>query len=392
MFCPNCGVKNEDNVAFCKNCGTKLGNIPPVNSQNAEPVQPQAEQPVQQPVETEQPQEASVPTAQPSALAQQAASDKQATPAAVYAPAVSTARPRSNHPVLKAVKDLGASPLFLIAVIAFTAAVFFNLVSIFTRSSASIYSLNEAFGRFGIDELNGTLYQMKDYLKAIGVFSLIPSAIYLIGLWMIFAGAQQRGSDGMPTSGLTTIKVMAIIALVFVCIALALSEIVCVLAIIGISGYYSYANVLPSDYGYGGAENMVSTFATAILVGVAIGALIVYVILIVYEAKIISTINAVKGTILTGNPNYKVSGFVAVMNFIAAFFSLFGLFAGGFAALLSEACSITALICFGILIFKYKSAMIRLLSTGAGYDPAFVPNSNVNTAAALNQDGGNNTP
>lgn len=377
MFCPNCGVKNEDNVAFCKNCGTKLGNIPPVNSQNAEPVQPQAEQPVQ----VGQPQEAS------------AASAEQAAPAASYVPAVRSAPPRSNNPVLKAVKDLGASPLFLIAVIAFTAAVFFNLVSIFTRSSASIYSLNEAFGRFGIDELNGTLYQMKDYLKAIGVFSLIPSAIYLIGLWMIFAGAQQRGSAGIPTSGFTIIKVMAIISLVFVCIALALSEIMCVLAIIGISGYYSYANVLPRDYGYGGAENMVSTFATAILVGVAIGALIGFVLVIVYEAKIISTINTVKRTVITGNADYKVSGFVAVMNFILAFFSLFGLFAGGFAALLSEACSITALICFGILIFKYKSAMIRLLSTGAGYDPAFVPNSNVNTAAAaLNQDGGNNTP
>ena len=90
--------------------------------------------------------------------------------------------------------------------------------------------------------------------------------------------------------------------------------------------------------------------------------------------------------------NKYVSGFVAVMNFIAAFFSLFGLFAGGFAAMLSEACSITALICFGILIFKYKSAMIRLLNPQA-YAPGFAPAYNVNTpVAALNQDDGNNTP
>lgn len=393
MFCPNCGVKNEDGVAFCKNCGTKLGNIAPVRDQTADQSNIQTDATIQQPVEVEQPREVFAPTAQQPALAQQAAPAEHATPAAPYAPVVRAAQPRSNHPVLKTVKDIGASPLFLIAVIAFTAALFFNLVSIFTRGSASIYSLNEALGRFGIDELNGTLYQMNDYLKAIGVFGLIPSAIYLIGLWLIFAGAQQRGSAGMPTAGLTTIKVMAIIALVFVCIALALSEIVCVLAIIGIAGYYSYANVLPRDYGYDGAENMVSTFATAILVGLAIGVLIVYVLFIVYEAKIISTINAVKSTILTGNPNYKVSGFVAVMNFIIAFFSLFGLFAGGFAAMLAETCSITALICFGILIFKYKSAMIRLLSPQEKNASGFAQPCNTNANCAVrNQNDGNYTP
>lgn len=370
MFCPNCGVKNEDNVAFCKNCGTKLGNIPPVNSQNAEPVQPQAEQPVQ----VEQPQEAS------------------AASAAVYAPAVSTARPRSNHPVLKVVKDMGASPLFLVAVIAFTAAVFFSIVSVFTRGTVgAVSSLTETLGSFGLGELDGALYQANNYFKAIGVFAAIPSVIYLIGLWLIFAGAQQRGSDSMPTSGLTTIKVMAILTLVCCCIALGLTEILCIVGIIGTARYGFFTNTNRYDYAYDHTE-MINNFAGALFIGLAIGALIVYVILIVYEAKIISTINAVKGTILTGNPNYKVSGFVAVMNFIVAFFSLFGLFAGGFAAMLAEACSITALICFGILIFKYKSAMIRLMAPQA-YAPGFVPVPDANTpVAVLNPDDGNNAP
>ena len=24
MFCPNCGIKNEDDALFCGNCGTRL--------------------------------------------------------------------------------------------------------------------------------------------------------------------------------------------------------------------------------------------------------------------------------------------------------------------------------------------------------------------------------
>ncbi len=34
--CPRCGVKNNDNTAFCMNCGTKLPVRPPESAESTD--------------------------------------------------------------------------------------------------------------------------------------------------------------------------------------------------------------------------------------------------------------------------------------------------------------------------------------------------------------------
>lgn len=328
MFCPNCGTQNDENVAFCKNCGTKLADSQPVNDQNAAAQQPEA-----------QPQ----PQVQSSVN---------------YAAPIMRVKPvRSSHPVINAIKEIGASPLFIVAVITFSCALLFSILNLFTKSSGVLYSIEGILNRLGISNLNSILWRINQFSIVSGFIALIPTMLYTVGLWLVFAAAQNRNNNGMSTSGLTMIKVLEIIALIFTCIGLAVVEIVCVFGIIMASN--------PNIYGYDyGNDYMpaISTYASIILVAVAIGALIGFILAIVYHAKIISTINTVKSAIITGKADYKVSGFVAVMNFILAFFAVFGLFSGGFFNFLSGVCSVTALICFGVLIFKYRSAMIKTLS------------------------------
>ena len=401
MFCPNCGTKNDDNVVFCKNCGTKINGVKqsesPAPTEAQPPVAP-AEPVVDTPATPEvpvAPVAADIPetTAEPVAPVEPivaAAVDTPAAPVApvtpVYtpaapAPAVSASAPRSKHPVLKVVKDMGASPLFLVAAITFSAAIFFSFIGLFTLSD-SVSFLNKILNSAGIGGYDGALlYQYKGLTVGMGIIGLIPSVIYAIGIWSVFAAANNRRSDGMSTAGLTTIKVMEIIGLVFACIGLAAVLILAVVGFAGIRTLGGYIGNYGSNYSSVVSDVLPVVFVT-LMIGVAIG----LVLVIIYAAKIISSINTVKRTILTGNADYRVSGFVAVMNFIIAFFSLFSAFSGSFATL-STVCSIASLICFGILLFKYKSAMLKLIRPDAN---AYAQPYNANTyASAQNPYGGN---
>ena len=329
MFCSNCGFQNGESATFCQQCGTRLNNSEPSNNQNI-------------------------------------SYNNTAT-------AVKVKAPRSSHPVLRVVKDFGASPLYLTAIIAFTFAIFFTLISLFRRDSASIYAITGIMNRLGMSEFNSIIWQANSYLIVLGVVSLIPSVIYAVGMWLVFAAANQRNSNTMATTGLTMIKVMEIISLVFNCIIFAIAEIACIVGIISvlhinIYGYYDYQRpVMFAEY----AVILLAMLSAAIVIG--------FVLAIIYQAKVISSINRVKKTIATANADYKVSGYVAIMNFILAFFSIFSLFNSNYFLALSTLCSITGLICFGILLFKYKNAMKMIFMFGDKVSSGFAQVYNGNT-------------
>ena len=317
MFCSRCGVENSEGAAFCKNCGNSLGK------------------------------NAVTPPAAP-----------------VYTVHNKAKAPLSSNPVVNAVKQVASSPLALVAIIAFSAMVLVSLISSLVDRNAltaAIYSLLNSLTEAGVDvpyeiynAIDSAYYSLGSGLYVFAsILGLIPSILICVGLWLTYSSAASRSSDGMKTSGLTTIKVINIIQLVGTCIAFAFIELLII--IIGIAAS-SVAREYSYYYDYSSGASLVAT------IGVVIPALIVaavYTLQIIYQAKVIQSVNTAKKTITTGVPSDKISGFVAVWLFISAGFSLFGL-ATNF---LGCACSITSLICFGILIYKYRNAMRAIMCT-----------------------------
>lgn len=169
---------------------------------------------------------------------------------------------------------------------------------------------------------------------------------------MIFVSAINRNSDGMKTSGLTMIKVINIIRLVCICVCLGIVEIIFIIAMVQSSKGYSALNDISSTAG--------SIASAGIGVLLVLDLLIVagFVIAILYYAKIIKSINTVKETITSGIMSNKVSSYVAILTFILAGFTLISVFfAGSALSVLSTLCSVVSMVCFGILIFKYRNTM-----------------------------------
>lgn len=295
MFCKQCGTENAEGSAFCKNCGINLSQ-----------------------------------------------------PAPVYAAPTKVAKPPlSSHPVLNAVKSMASSPLFLVAIIAYSVQILGTIMGSTKIGVQVEMLLYDILGRFG-GALPYEIYEFVDGISRIGdipyilgtLIGLIPAILICVGLWITYSSARNRMSNGMKTSGLTMIKVITIIQLVYSCILLALVELLLFLAVIIVA-----------------AEAYAPGVAIAILVFAVIVFAAAFVLEIIYLAKVIKSLNAAKRTITTGVPSGSASTFVAVWAFISAASLLFSLLAN----FLTSAAQMTSLICFGILIFKYNEKMRALM-------------------------------
>lgn len=285
MFCSRCGSKNADGAHFCKNCGIALDGY----SENI------------------------IPTTYAQNMRMQ------------------------TQPVLNMVKEMASSPLFLIAVIAFTAQILFSIIGAFLSGPNTIAAISEIAK---VVDLPYKAYAILDRLHLVGgapitiavVLGQIPSILIAVGLWQTYLSAVTRTS--MNTSGLTMIKVIIVINLVLSVIGLTTIEILLLLLTIA------------------AAE---AGIAAAIMVALVMAFAAVFSFNIVYLTKVIKTINTVKNTIATGVPSDRVSSFVAIWGYICASFLIFSLH--GTFATLSSLCSMTALICFGTVLLKYKDKM-----------------------------------
>ncbi len=339
MFCPKCGMQNAENNQFCRSCGAALVTQPvsqegtPQNTAYPEQeYQYEVPQPTPQPVYREEAPQNAMYQNQP------------------YQFTVSPPKPKapySRNPVLNAVKTLGASPLFLVAAIAFTACLLFQFLAALSITSSgilgTIYSYAETMGlSYYLDEAYGAV---QGAATAFTILGMIPSILVAVGIWMTFTSAINRTSDGMKASGLTIIKVVNVIQMVSFNILLGILEIVLIAATAEVADSYM-------------AEGATTVFVVMILLVAGID-----VFLNLYYGKLIKTVNAMKMTIYSGNPSLNVSSFVAVMCFISAFFSLFGLFgAGGFFGVMQVLAAITASVCFGVFLFRYKNKMLTFIS------------------------------
>lgn len=298
MYCQNCGTQNDDSMRFCMNCGAALNG-------GGFPGQP------------------------------------------VYAAAGD-----DNQRILR---EQTKSPLFLAGAILFSAALLLRLISV-VLSRGGLMDLVDTYMAMAINyggyEAGRYLRELQDAIGMIGggmtagaVIGMIPDILLAVGVWMTFAAAAKPYGT-MSTAGLTMIKAVTIVQMVFCCIgvlALAAGE---VIAMIVITAYADEA--LP-----------------AFLVLLTLLAVLA-VLQILYYVKLIGTTNSMAFTAQRGGYNGKVSLYVAIICFPAALGMFLLGFLGGGLGILSGLCRAASWIVFGVYLIMYRG---KANLVGSAYMP-----------------------
>lgn len=325
-FCSKCGNNIADGVSFCSKCGAKIT---------------------------------------PFEQAQKVAEENVTT----YAESVSQPvyRPVSYPPTIMAIKKLGSAPLFLIAVIAFTINVLWSFImsvsgktgitSALYMAANSLMSIDSDAAYYIMDMIDEGYAVMRGVDVLFAIISIIPVALTAVGLWMIFASCADKSGKKLGTGGLSVIKIISIINLVFVCIGAFLIEIVFLIAMIASANSFAGGDVA-------------WVFGLSMLL-----VLLVYIPVIIYYVKVIKSINVAKHSILTARPCEKASRFVGVLCYAGAGVTVigfivsviqaivtFGYMGGVFSNFVTTICSTTAYICFGMLIFRYRAYMMNIIN------------------------------
>lgn len=260
-----------------------------------------------------------------------------------------------QNTVMRTMKKMLTSPLFLVGAIGYSVYCLFELLSEIAGGSAISNLL------YNLDSLSGYSMDygyMQAYLSAYNgarvVTALvlsIPVVLIVTGMWLMFASAKSNSQPGISVTGLSMIRVIVIIQLVFACLGAALLEIICIFVMAGAGSFISYYNV---GYSVGGAMIF---FMIVIAAVSAFG--------IIYYLKLGKTINTMKETIMSGIPNSQISKYVEIFCYVAggvavisALMSLAGMSLYGF---LSKAGLATANIAFAIFQMKYRGNMERLM-------------------------------
>ena len=264
-YCSKCGVSNDDGAIFCTACGEKFAanNFPP-----------QQYQQYQQDYQNLSPADGSA---------------------------------------LKLLKNCGKSQLFFSSAVVYSAMILFQVINILNPNSSVIKYLNyisqtsSTTSSEALSTVSNMLYAIQIIL---GIISLTLPVLIGVGIWLIYFAAKDDSHTGVKTTGLSVIKIAAIINLVFLCIVMGIIFIFSLFVIIAAAA----ASHNSSD--------------TAVFVAVFIFMFLIYAgiaaFFIIYYAKIISTIKAVVYTAETGKYDKRISVFVPIVNIISAVSSLIG--------------------------------------------------------------------
>ncbi len=326
MICRKCGAYVPEGK-FCPECGNPL----------EQPAQQTVQQPVQQPV---------TPAYQPA-----------------YAQPGNYGRPLGSSSALDVVRKLAGSTTMLIAAIAVTVGTVLNVLGSITASKMlpqTFEQMMSVLEQNGID--TSQFGQIQDAIQSYGrsgnvggaLISMIPTALVAAGIWMLYVSTR-RGNWQTASGGLTLLKVMSVIALVFICLAAVLC------LILMIASYALMASLISAS----GSSREALSIAGPIFILAGVVFLLIFVVGILFQAKQIQTLNTVRGTVNSGVASDRVSTFVAVLLFILAVFEILGSLSlmgmSGIFSGLAGLCNAVAEICFGILIFRYRSEMRALM-------------------------------
>ena len=335
-ICPSCGAQLNDSASFCNICGADVRGT------------------VAQPAAQQQDFAPQNPAVAPEQRFNQVQQNQFSQP--VYQPVTANANPARS--AIDVMRSFANGSLFLVGIIAFSLSVIFTFISQLSNNIASFDSIRDLLDKIGLDSAADNIIDSAQSASTGALIAaIIPSVLIAVGLWLTYISFKDKSGAPIKTSGLTMIKVINIIGLVFLCIGCAIVEIVLLVGAFGISQ-------AKNEVSSGDAKALLN-LGSGLMIVLFIVLAIVFTLCIVYFAKVISSINTAKRTIMTGVASDKVSGFVAVIAFISAFVTFISVFsAEGASGVLAALCSVTASICFGVLIFQYKKAMRPLMYAG----------------------------
>lgn len=289
MNCPRCGAGIPNGAGFCQNCGTPVAQQPAAHGNS----------------------------------------------------------PLS--PAVRLQKKLATSPLFLTGAIAYSCAILFTLARAAAGTSwltSWIYDYMDLMGD-GSFEMYMVMRSLQSSLAVIqgaSMFGTLLSCMVLgviaAGMWMLFASGLDKTGAPMRDTGLSMIRVVAIIQLVCQSLLLAVMEVFAIL--VGIVA----GSEVEAMWGV--------VFIIMLLFAVCL------VPMILMYAQLIKALGVMRNTMRTGVPSDKISAYVAVMSIIAGSLNLLMIF-GGFFTLLTSVSNAVAGIVFGVFLFEYKSKMRSLM-------------------------------
>lgn len=350
MFCPGCGRANSASDNFCRYCGKRLKDEPaqdaPTPAQESTPEFPSEFTPDPGP-ETVPESDLFIPPPDADFSSDEPKSEDWTGP--TYTPPAPPVSPVAPAPPAASfdLRGLLNTPLLLVALIALSASVGFNLFSF----SNITYVL--------ADESETSLFF--SFSTLFSVISAVPDALIVAGSWMTYANVK---AGQTKTSGLTMVKVALIIKLVFLCISLGLMELVLIIAAVMFSDLDAFASSFEID------TSEFDAFTASIMQGVFVFLILciaaAIVLMVIYYVKAGKTTDVFRDTIAGGVPSDRISGFVAVMlcimGGIVALSALEALADGGLFSVLGSACSATSSLCFGIFLFEYRTKVRRLMA------------------------------
>ncbi len=296
-ICNNCGCQNADEDQFCRQCGASLSNGQPAGAQNP-------------------------------------------------------------YPLLQALKQKGASSLFLVTVILYTANLIWSIITSFTNQTLTYYGLS------GMSAQNAMSYS-----SVISLVGAIPGILICIGLWKIYTSCKKKDNSPIETGGFSLVRGVLVFELVVISICAVILILGGVLITLGlfdgsISGTWDvisyYLNmILPRQITSGD----VSQAATIIVIWIWVVILVGSVLSILFYAKAAGMVKQARKIVIDGTAAKRTSLFVAVILMIGGVASLIGTVFN-----LSNTINIAALISgilnilFSVLIFSFRGEENKYLS------------------------------
>ncbi|MCH5278334.1 MAG: zinc-ribbon domain-containing protein [Christensenellaceae bacterium] len=324
MYCTNCGKQNADDVAFCFNCGEPL--------HAAEDTAPNGS--------------ASGAMTMPdygisSNLTDGNYNEKSEAASRVFAK----------------IKTLLSSNMFLIVAILMSAGLVLTMFAQYNyvQGGGMNQMMHDILDRVHesdlfngeeseiIDEAFDEIMESIENSSTRYSFSLpIGTVVLLIGLWLLYADAKKRDSLQVNARGMNVLRILTLIELILVCIGCGLIGVVALLVSIFAIG------AIPAG-------------AIAIFFLIVAG---VMAFIIVYYAKLYTTLKSINSTMNNGIYNDKVSMFAAVVTIV--FGSIGALSALGspyWLLIIAELTSSAGSILMGAMLIKYRNGMREVTGT-----------------------------
>ena len=301
MFCQKCGTNNPDSNKFCVKCGASLKMGGPTGGFSASPAGSYG-----------------------------------------YSDNYHYAARRDSEGV-QILRQMGSSPMFLTAVIAFTAATALGIIASATASSAAPNSLLRLISMLNTDgslnELEMMLYQSQGIAGGAGfIFALVasvPAILTTVALWLIYTNAKKESGTAFSTTGFTIIRVLSAISFA----ALILGTVILLLFM-----FLGTAAVSRLTDGEGAGIGVIVFLISALFATLPI----------IYYWKLMGMLGT-SGRMAAGGPvEQNASVYVGVYVMLQTFGSLWGLVSAPGVGKLQAIASGTASVTFSLLIFAFR--------------------------------------